>query len=200
MSTSPPFPLLTDTLDRAHQLAHHEGHRLDQPQFELDDAHERHSGPGVCWRVEARTLISDPTDKVLCRWHAGERTRAVNELAGERDELAARYLVYRSQHLDIRTLWVPHLPLTRHGEFLAHVFRVQARAGFQVAVAAPGTALPSLLVYPGRHFYFLHHTAQGRPHGATRVNAPRPATALADHIEAVARDGQGIHAFTRRQL
>ncbi|MFD6094684.1 hypothetical protein ACFVWN_01395 [Nocardiopsis flavescens] len=207
MTTPPSAPALDELLGLARRIADTIGTTLDQKAYMLDEATRRHQQPGVCWRVEARTRISDPGDRVLCRWHSGQRTRAVNELAGEQEALAARHRMYRSQFLDVRTLWATRLPLDAHTTFLAHAFRVQAHSGFPVwvtdldrDVVGDHSDLPSLVAYPGRCTYLLHHTEQGRPTGATRIDDPKLTTAITDHIENRARRGESITAFTARCL
>lgn len=195
-------------LDAVHYAAQNVGTRLDESAFQVDEAIERQSMPGVCWRLEARTRVSDPTDLALSTWHRGEKTRAVTLLAEESDGLKHRRTAYRAQDIEVRTLWAAHTPLDHHQSFLLHAFRIQDRAGFQVRVLHPTHhatvarthPVPSVVAYPDRMVYLRHYTEHGRPDGATRIDAPQLATTVGDLLTHLSHHGYDIDAFARLHL
>ncbi|MFD6094692.1 DUF6879 family protein [Nocardiopsis flavescens] len=182
-------------------LAARHGTLMDQRRYSAEEATDRHSGSHrVCWVWDPLAHLHDPANPACVAWSRGQQDVALHLLAGEIPALAARLQTHRGLGLRVRTLWAPQSPRTPYQHYRAHELNTHTRAGFDVRTvpahllrpSGPGHRLPPLVAYPDHAVYLLHHTAQGRPDGATRITDPGLLSALGAALARLGRAAEPL--------
>jgi hypothetical protein len=193
-------------LDAALHRAAESGTRVDRLTFQAETAaFLTREGLRTCWRLDTRDHLIDPMNDALRTWHHGDHHQALRLLQAQRPKLAAKHRTYRELGVTVRTLWAPSYPLTSYQRYRLHVHRLRAAAGFDTRVLDPRARshleytrpLPALVVYPGQAVYLPRYSAWDRPDGATRVNDPALADALAVQLDTLYPTAASLYEFSR---